>query len=424
MPTLPTACAGAPGNREKSTLCLRPEAMSLYLKPMRVVLGYDRAGRPVSLVREGRLYWRGLDNRVLEKAHVETDRGPVNVRRLLRPDQAYRLLEEAYGALTWAAQAWREGKLFLLEGPGLPRPQPGEIEEAFERCLAFTPARLGEEAARFHRVYSPVPILPPDQYRSLVLQATVGCPYNRCNFCTLYRGIPYRVRTPEEFREHIRAAKAFLGAGITRYRSIFLGDANAIAAPQARLLELLTVLAAELPYEPVKPSGNLRGVFAFMDMFLGIEKTAEDLRALRHRGLSRVYVGLETGHDPLLQFLEKPGKAADAVEVVCRLKAAGIGVGIIVLLGAGGGRYAADHVRDTLEVLGRMPLGTGDFVYLSPLVEERTATYWLLARDAHMVPLSPEELKVQEEAFRGGIHSLPFRSPPRVAVYTIGDFLY
>ncbi len=424
MPILPTALAGAPGNEDKSTLCLRPETIILHLKPKGIVLVYDREGRLISLVRGGRFYWRGLDNRVLQKAHVETARGPTRVHRLLPPDEARRVLRGSYAAVKWAVHVWQKGGLFLLQGPGLARPRSGEIEEAFERCLACTPARLDEDAGRFRLVYHPVPILPPDQYRSLVLQATIGCPYNRCNFCTLYRDVPYRVRRPEEFREHIRSVKDFLGAGISRFRSVFIGDANALAAPQARLLELLEVLAAELPYDPDHPSGKLRGLSAFMDMFLGVEKSVEDFLALRFRGLCRVAVGLETGHDPLLEFLEKPGRAADAVEVVQRLKGAGIGVGIIVLVGAGGHQYQTAHIRDTLEALNRMPLDAGDFIYLSPLVENRTASYSLLAQEVGLTPLSEEELGAQEAAIHGGIRAIAFRSPPRVAPYDIRDFLY
>ena len=169
MPILPTVLAGAPGNQDKSTFCLRPETIIIHVKPQERVLVYDREGRLISMTREGCTYWRGLDNRVLHKAHVEVAGGPTRVRRLLPPEEAQRVLMEAYAALRWAARAWQQGRLFLLQGPG------GEIDEIFTRTLSFNPARLSAEAARYHLVSRPVPILPPDQYRSLVPQATLCC---------------------------------------------------------------------------------------------------------------------------------------------------------------------------------------------------------------------------------------------------------
>jgi hypothetical protein len=230
MPILPTALAGALGNQDKSTFCLRSETIVMYLKPTGAVLVYDREGRLVSMTRGGRCYWRGLDNRVMKRTwrQARVRRGFTGSSPPMRPAACWkRHMLRCDGPLR---PGRREGSS-SFQGPGLAKPRPGEIDEAFTRTLSFTPTRLVEQATRFHLVYSPVPILPPDQYRSLVLQATLGCPYNRCNFCTLYRGVPYQVRTPDGFRDHIRAVKAFLGAGTSRYRAVFLGDANAIAAP-------------------------------------------------------------------------------------------------------------------------------------------------------------------------------------------------
>ena len=118
---------------------------------------------------------------------------------------------------------------------------------------------------------------------------------------------------------------------------------------------------------------------AFLDAFTGTRKSAEDYRALAERGLKRVYIGLESGHDPLLEFVRKPGHARDAIETVRAIKAAGINVGIIVLIGLGGERFAAGHVADTINVLNQMQLATGDLLYFSDLVEEPGTPYPVLA---------------------------------------------
>ena len=213
-----------------------------------------------------------------------------------------------------------------------------------------------------------------------MLQATVGCSFNTCTFCDLYQQ-PFRVKTPDEFRQHIRQVRDYLGDSILlRQRSIFLGAANALAIPMPRLLPLLEIIQEEFAPSPENRRGS--GWDAFLDAFTGTRKSVEDYRALAERGLKRVYIGLESGHDPLLEFVRKPGHARDAIETVQAIKAAGINVGLIVLIGLGGDRFAAGHAADTVEVLNQMPLDSGDLLYFSDLVEEPGTPYPLLAAAA------------------------------------------
>ena len=67
-------------------------------------------------------------------------------------------------------------------------------------------ASLEQDARRYHRIYKPVSILPPDQYLSVVLQATEGCSYNECSFCTFYRDRKFRIKEVAEFSTHIGAS--------------------------------------------------------------------------------------------------------------------------------------------------------------------------------------------------------------------------
>ena len=78
---------------------------------------------------------------------------------------------------------------------------------------------------------------------------------------------------------------------------------------------------------------------------------------------------MESGHDPLLDWLNKPGDAADVLDAVRTLKAAGLNVSVIVMLGVGGDRYAAGHIADTVALLNAMPLAAGDLIYFSDFVD-------------------------------------------------------
>jgi radical SAM superfamily enzyme YgiQ (UPF0313 family) len=184
---------------------------------------------------------------------------------------------------------------------------------------------------------------------------------------------------------------------------------------------------APLPYSSLRSERFARergwgegGIYAFLDAFTGTRKSEEDYRALAERGLRRVYIGLESGHDPLLEFVRKPGQARDAIETVQAIKAAGIHVGVIVLIGLGGERFAADHTRDTIDVLNQMQLDTGDLLYFSDLVEEPDTPYPVLATQQGIRTLTSAERATQRTAIRNGLQPCG----AKISHYDVREFVY
>ena len=171
--------------------------------------------------------------------------------------------------------------------------------------LAFGPDQLAADGERFQSLYKPVSILPPDQYLALVLQATEGCSWNRCTFCGLYRDRTFRIHSPESFRAHCAGVRDFYGEGLSLRRGIFLADANALVMPQARLRQIFEI-AQEIFALPEGP----RPVYSFVSAFDVARKSPEEWADLHALGLTRAYIGLETGDDDLLRFLNKPGSGA------------------------------------------------------------------------------------------------------------------
>ena len=146
----------------------------------------------------------------------------------------------------------------------------------------------------------------------------------------------------------------------------------------------------------------------------------DDYRALAEHGLQRVYIGLESGHDPLLEFVRKPGHARDAIETVRAIKAAGINAGVIVLIGLGGERFAAGHAADTIKVLNQMQLDSGDLLYFSDLVEEPGTPYPVLAEQHGIRALDQSERAAQRDLIRGGLSP----SGVKISSYDVREFVY
>lgn len=399
------------------TLNLQRGAFSLHLYG-REVLAYDRAGRLWSATIGETTYRRGLDNRVQA---IRTT--PDGVRRWWLEREEIQRLEDQLASQLQALERLLSRGSFRWITPPADEQIWQDALSTLRRASRMDFQALEADARRFAEVYAPIGILPPDQYLSLVVQATIGCPFNTCIFCGFYRSLPFRVRSPEDFEAHLKAIREFFGDGLWMRRTIFLGSANALAIPMPRLMALLDRLRRIFPVRADREEDGFAGIYAFLDGFTGLKKTVADYEQLRALGLRRVYIGLESGHEPLLTFLRKPATAEQMIETVRRLKAAGLQVGVIVMIGVGGDRFATGHVEDTLAVLQAMPLGRGDLVYLSDFVEIPGTPYRAQAEALGIRPLSPAERWAQAQAIRAGLQRADGEGP-RVAPYALEAFLY
>ncbi len=341
---------------------------------------FDRAGRLLGLFRDGHSYQRALDHRVLER--LSGRNGPR--RRELPPEEAQGLLERSFASL--------EGLRAALPRLSLSGEDHRLLADALDRVLAFGPERLTADGAVFRQLYKPVSILPPDQYLALVLQATQGCSWNRCTFCGLYRDRTFRALSADDFRAHCAAVRDFFGEGITLRRGIFLADANALVLSMERLRAVFAI-AQEFFRLPEGP----RPVFSFVSAFDVGRKSAAEWAELHELGLQRAYLGLETGDDALLRFLNKPGTVADAIEAVRALRAGGVSVGVILMAGIGGDRFAEAHIAGSVAAVEAMALGPDDQVYLSTYVSAPGTEYDALAAAAGIRPLSAAEMEAQRQ---------------------------
>jgi len=406
------------------TLNLQPGSLTVAFDNQ-TVLAYDRAGRLWSAFFHGFTFRRGLDGGILAKwtEHRRRERRRLwHSEASLVINRSAALMSELFSATFDATRSTQE--LFSL----------------IERAGHFTAQTARDDAEHSLQVYKPIGILPPDQYLAFVLQLTEGCSFNTCTFCTFYRDRPFRVKSPDEFRAHIAAVRDYLGDSILLRRGIFIADANALVVPQRQLVGLLKVLREEMNHPHPQPlslqergvsapspqwvegRGEGQSLFAFLDGFSGRKKSADDYAELASFGLKRVYIGLESGYDSLLQWLCKPGHAADAIEAARAIKAGGVNVCVIVLLGAGGCQYSEGHVHDTIAAINAMELGAGDLIYFPECVSVSGQPYGQIAERDRVDPLSVEQMRTQRRSIESGLR-FP-GSPPKFATYDIREFVY
>lgn len=174
---------------------------------------------------------------------------------------------------------------------------------------------------------------PPSEAESFILQATLGCSWNACTYCAMYRSKRYRVRPLDEVLADIAAASW----GANEVRHVFVADGDPLAMDLAHWEPILRALAASFP--------RLRRVSTYATARNLLEKTPEELTRLRDLGLSLLYIGPESGDDATLHRLAKGASAADHIEAARRARAAGFEQSLIFLLGAGGRSRSEEHAR-------------------------------------------------------------------------------
>ncbi len=180
---------------------------------------------------------------------------------------------------------------------------------------------------------------PPSEADSLILQATIGCSYNECTFCAMYRHKRFKVRKLDELRAEIAWARDNLGP----VRKVFLADGDALIAKASFLGELLDELRAAF--------GTLARVSCYASPQALQVRSVDEMRELRERGLGLYYLGIESGHDAVLARLVKGVDAAEMVRVANKAHEAGVKLSTMVLLGAGGRALSRDHALESARVV-------------------------------------------------------------------------
>jgi hypothetical protein len=400
-------------NNQTLSISLKPNSLTISLQTQREsqVYSFDGEGRLWTAMLDGISYRRGLNGKIVAKWQTPGS-GNGRDRRWLTGEESGQVEERSRQMIETLLQSLHAGEVSLNA------PLPGSAIPFLQNAARFKQNRYRKDVENYHQVYKPVGILPPDQYMAVVLQATEGCSFNTCTFCNFYRDRRFRIKPPDEFREHAREVKEYLGQGLLLRRTIFLGDANALVIPMPRLLDLIDIVHEEYDVE------RLGGIYAFLDGFSGEKKTAADYALLAKRGMKRIYIGMESGSADLLRLLKKPGQPEDVVQAVKTIKAAGIAVGIIVLLGAGGQSYAKAHVRETVAAVNAMPLDLDDLIYFSELVESEGMDYTRDAYQQQLQPLTSAERIGQGEEIENQLVFSDDGGIPHISRYDIREFVY
>jgi radical SAM superfamily enzyme YgiQ (UPF0313 family) len=184
---------------------------------------------------------------------------------------------------------------------------------------------------------------PPSEADAYILQATVGCSWNACVYCDMYRDKRFRVRELAETLTDVAEAGQRFGRDV---RKLFVADGDALILPLDHWLPLLASARTSFPaLERVSCYAMARNILA---------KTPEELCALREAGLTRLYIGPESGDDVTLKRIAKGSTFEEHALAAERAHAAGLEISVIVMLGVAGVERTEEHALRTAELVTAM----------------------------------------------------------------------
>lgn len=183
---------------------------------------------------------------------------------------------------------------------------------------------------------------PPGEAMSAIIQATIGCSWNKCAFCEMYTSKQFRVKAFDQIKNDI----SILANSYKGVRKIFLADGNAFVLSANKLL---TILA-----EINKQFGKIQRVASYALPKDILNKTTSELQELKANGLKLLYVGIETGDDNLLKLIHKGETYNSIIDGILMAHNAGIDTSIMIINGLGGRMYSQDHAIKSAEIINKI----------------------------------------------------------------------
>jgi radical SAM superfamily enzyme YgiQ (UPF0313 family) len=265
------------------------------------------------------------------------------------------------------------------------------------------------------------PIRPPSEAYSLLLRVTRNCPWNRCIFCTVYKGTKFQLREADEVIEDIKKVQAIydeikkmawqMGKGdniqdvaafiYNQYnyewsvrnvalwmwagaRSVFLQDANTLIMRTPDLVKVLLFLKETFP--------QVDRITSYARSKTAAKKTADELTQLKDAGLSRLHIGMESGSDEVLKLMDKGVTATEHITGGKNVKMSGISLSEYIMPGLGGKQLSEVHAIETASVLSQID---PDFIRVRSIGLGSMHPLWAKVQSGEYIPLTDDEIAAE-----------------------------
>ena len=180
---------------------------------------------------------------------------------------------------------------------------------------------------------------PPSEARSLIFQVTLGCSFNECSFCDMYRSKEYSERPWDEVKLEID----MMAKQMPETRRIFLADGDALNLDTDYMVKIVKYIKEKFP--------NLERISCYAMPMNILKKTPDELKKMYDAGLTMLYLGIESGSDLILKKVTKGAIGKTIIKSVNKAKEVGYTMSCMIILGIGGKTHSKEHIRGTAEVI-------------------------------------------------------------------------
>lgn len=199
---------------------------------------------------------------------------------------------------------------------------------------------------------------PPSESNSLIIQVTLGCSHNKCNFCNMYKSKKFVIKSLEDIKKNIDYFRQIY----SHVEKVFLADGDALMIPAEKLKEILIYIKKLFPEcNRITLYGSPKSILL---------KTSQELKELKDLGLSMIYMGVESGSNEVLKDINKGVDSEELINAAKMVKDANILLSVTAIAGIGGMEKSEIHAVKTGEVISHM---MPDYLgVLTLMVEEGT----------------------------------------------------
>ena len=207
---------------------------------------------------------------------------------------------------------------------------------------------------------------PPSEANSLIFQVTLGCSFNECSFCDMYRSKEYSERTWDEVKGEIDMMAKIM----PDTERVFLADGDAINLSTEYMVKILKYIREKF--------SSIERISCYAMPMNLLKKTPEDLQELLDAGLNMLYLGIESGSDIVLKKVTKGATSKTIIKACNKAKDVGFKLSCMVILGLGGKKYSKENAIETGKVISA---SKPDFVgaltlYLENGIKDEFMTKW------------------------------------------------